>query len=172
MGLLIGFALQHSDPELMLSMALKWVTQPGLDLVMWPEYGRWHAASAVTEGSKDTEWCEIPRDLARHLTHLWSLGDLGTILNMQFSMLLYWVVSSCRLIMMPSDECHDALLLMRQYWQRWWLGAVRQQPITCANVDQDITRHMASPGHDELYLLNYGNVYEVMKKIKTACTTA
>ena len=31
-----------------------------------------------------------------------------------------------------------------------WLGAVRQQAITWANVDPDLCRHMASLGHNEL----------------------
>ena len=31
-----------------------------------------------------------------------------------------------------------------------WLGAIRQQAITWANVDPDLCRHMASLGHNEL----------------------
>ena len=31
-----------------------------------------------------------------------------------------------------------------------WLGAVRQQAITRANVDPDLCRHMAWVGHNEL----------------------
>ena len=37
-----------------------------------------------------------------------------------------------------------------QLWFRLWLGAVRQQAITWANVDPDFCRHMASLGHNEL----------------------
>ena len=33
---------------------------------------------------------------------------------------------------------------------RWWLGAVRQQAITWANVDEDLCHHKASLGHYEL----------------------
>ena len=39
-------------------------------------------------------------------------------------------------------ECHGSSLIESQYW----LGAVRQQAITRANVDQDLCRHMASLG--------------------------
>ena len=37
-----------------------------------------------------------------------------------------------------------------QHWFRLWLGAVRQQAITWANVDQCLCRHMASLGANEL----------------------
>ena len=37
-----------------------------------------------------------------------------------------------------------------QYWFRQWIGAVRQQAITWANVDPDPCRHMASLGRNEL----------------------
>ena len=42
------------------------------------------------------------------------------------------------------------LLMLRQYWFKQWLGAVRQQAKTWICVDQDCWRHMASPGHNEL----------------------
>ena len=35
-------------------------------------------------------------------------------------------------------------------WRNLWLGAVRQQAITWARVDQDRCDHMASLGHNEL----------------------
>ena len=40
--------------------------------------------------------------------------------------------------------------MISQHWFRKWLGAVRQQAITWANVDPDLCRHTASPGHNEL----------------------
>ena len=51
-------------------------------------------------------------------------------------------------MIMFSDECHRTLLMISQHWFRWWLGAVRQQAITWANVDLVPCRHMASPGHN------------------------
>ena len=51
---------------------------------------------------------------------------------------------------LPSDECNWILLMISQYWFRKWLGAVRQQAITWANVDPDLYRHMAWLGHHEL----------------------
>ena len=42
---------------------------------------------------------------------------------------------------------HD---LRSQYWVRQWLGTVRQQAITWANVDPDMCHHMAWLGHNGL----------------------
>ena len=53
-------------------------------------------------------------------------------------------------MIMSSDECHMTLLLISQHWFRQWLGAVRQQAITWTSVDQDLQRHMASLGPNEL----------------------
>ena len=43
-----------------------------------------------------------------------------------------------------------------QHWFKQWLGAVRQQAITWANVDWDISRHMATLGRNELNIKNMG----------------
>ena len=62
---------------------------------------------------------------------------------------------------LPSDECHWTLLMTSQHWVRQWLGAVRHQAITWANVDPDLCHHMASLGHSELMywsLWHYGNM--------------
>ena len=40
--------------------------------------------------------------------------------------------------------------MISQHWFRLWRGAIRQQAITWANVDQDPCRHMTSLGHNEL----------------------
>ena len=42
-----------------------------------------------------------------------------------------------------------------QHWIRWWLGAVRQQAMTWANIDLDLSHHMASLGHSDS-MLYYG----------------
>ena len=76
------------------------------------------------------------------------------ILKVLSSILFYWLVSS-DLMIMPSDECHGTYLKISQHWFRQWLGAVRQQAITWANVDPDLCRHMASLGHN-LSLLSAG----------------
>ena len=54
------------------------------------------------------------------------------------------------LVKLPSDECKWILLIISQYWFRLWLGAVRQQAFTRANVDPDLRHHMVSLGHNEL----------------------
>ena len=49
-------------------------------------------------------------------------------------------------------ECLWTSLMISQHWFRWWLGVVRQQAITWANVDPDLCHHMVSLGHNELRL--------------------
>ena len=86
----------------------------------------------------------------RTLVNSLALGNLDAILKMEFSILFYWLVSSGLLMMIPSDECHRTLLIISQHWFRLWLGAVRQQAITRANVDPDLCRQMASLDLNEL----------------------
>ena len=97
-----------------------------------------------------SEATQQPASLYRCLLTHWPLGDLDAILKMEFSILFYWLVSSDNLMIMPSDECHRTLLMISQHWFRWWLGAVRQQTITWANVDSVSCRLMVSLGHNEL----------------------
>ena len=54
------------------------------------------------------------------------------------------------LVKLYSTECQWTLLMVNQYWFRYWLGAVRHQAITWANVDPDLCHHMSSLGHNEL----------------------
>ena len=63
------------------------------------------------------------------------------------------------LVKFPSDECHWTVLMISQHWFRWswwWLGVIRQQAITWANVDPDLCHHMMSHSlghkHHELTL--------------------
>ena len=49
--------------------------------------------------------------MCRILTHS-SQGNLNAILKMEFSILFYWLVSSDLLMIMPSDECHKAFLII------------------------------------------------------------
>ena len=48
---------------------------------------------------------------------------------------------------LPPGDNHWTSLMISQHWFRLWLGAVRQQAITWANVDPDQCHHMASLGH-------------------------
>ena len=48
-----------------------------------------------------------------------------------------------------SISCEIAFKWMQQELTDW-LGAIRQQAITWANVDPDLCRHVASLGQDEL----------------------
>ena len=49
-----------------------------------------------------------------------------------------------------SGEYHNTSLIISQHWLRQWLGAVKQQAITWANVDPDLWRHMALLGDNGL----------------------
>ena len=60
--------------------------------------------------------------------------------------LLY--ISGAFLVKLPSDECHNTLLMISQHWFRWWLGAVNQQAITWSNVDPDLGHYLISLSHD------------------------
>ena len=86
-----------------------------------------------------------------YLTH-WPLGDFNLILGRWFSRYFIWMVAEVSLVKLPSDECHKTLLMISQHLFRQWLGAVRQQAITCTNVDPDLCRQMASLGLNELRL--------------------
>ena len=66
---------------------------------------------------------------------------------------------------MPSDECHRILLMISQDWFRYWLGAVRQEAITWANVDSVPCRLMASLGHNELTDLPLNKMENIFKCI-------
>ena len=52
---------------------------------------------------------------AETLTH-WSLGDLDAILKLQFSILVYWLVSSHHPRIMPWDECQGTTPMISQHW--------------------------------------------------------
>ena len=54
------------------------------------------------------------------------------------------------LVNLPLDKCQSTLLMISQHWFGKWLGPVRQQVITWANVEPDLCRHMASLGYNEL----------------------
>ena len=60
------------------------------------------------------------------------------------------VICWLSLVQLPWYECHWTSLMISQHWFRQWLGVVRKQAITWANVDPDLRRHMASLGHNEL----------------------
>ena len=54
------------------------------------------------------------------------------------------------LVDLPSGDCYWTLLMISQQWFMYWLGAMKQQAITRANVDPDPCRHMVPLGHNEL----------------------
>ena len=61
-------------------------------------------------------------------------------------------MSELSLVELPLRWLTRNSLVMSQHWFKLWLGAIRQQAITWANVDPDVCRHLASLGHNELTL--------------------
>ena len=54
---------------------------------------------------------------------------------------------------MPPDDCHWTLLKICQHWFRDWLGAVKPQAISWANVDLILCCHLVSLGCNELNII-------------------
>ena len=52
----------------------------------------------------------IQEDMHTLLKTDWPLEDLDAILNLQISILFYWLVSSDDLMIMPSDEYHETMI--------------------------------------------------------------
>ena len=78
---------------------------------------------------------------------LWPLEDSTVIFKLILEvdiLSISWEIAFVQMLQNP--------LMMSQHWFREWLGAVRQQAITWANVDPYMCQHMASPGHNELNL--------------------
>ena len=70
--------------------------------------------------------------------------DFGYVIFLLNLVIHYWYISCETAIKwMPRDLTYDKSTLVQ-------LGAIRQQTITCANVDRDLCSHMASLGHNEL----------------------
>ena len=61
-------------------------------------------------------------------------------LKCNFHITDYRLYSWALLVLLFSGEYHRAPFLISQHWFRKWLGTFRQQPITWANVDPDLTR--------------------------------
>ena len=60
-------------------------------------------------------------------------------------------------VKLPSGDFHCTSLMRSQQWFRWWLGAIRQQAMTWANVDHVLCHHKASLGHNEFLELTCSN---------------
>ena len=78
-----------------------------------------------------------------------------------------------------SAQCHRMPLMISQHCVRYWLGAVRQQADTWANVDLDLCCHRASLGHNELvrklphaihhiYISIHNNIISIQKHSSVA----
>ena len=80
----------------------------------------------------------------------WPLGGLNEIVDKQISSLFPWLMAELSLVKLPSGECHWTLLMTTQHWFRWWLGAIRQEAITWANVNPD--RFISSYGFSRLWV--------------------
>ena len=70
--------------------------------------------------------------------------------DQNFSLVLLTDIFRSSYVLMLLDERHRILLMISQHWLREWLGAIKQEAITDANVDLDLCRNMVSLGHREL----------------------
>ena len=78
-------------------------------------------------------------------------------------------------VQLSLDECDWTWVMTSQHWFRLWLGAMRLQATTWANVDQALFCHMASLGHNEWndsYSLvhDYANLIANILELLQSCT--
>ena len=104
----------------------------------------------MADNERDIAWRHT--ETACHYMNSLALGDFNGILKVWFSNSLYRIFAWAWNVKLLADECHRTSLMRSQYRFRWWLGAVRQQAITWANVDPYLRCHMALLGHSELFL--------------------
>ena len=148
MGLLIGFALHHSDPELMLSMALKWVTQPGLDLQYIPR--NMHMVFALLCFVVVIHWliCPYPSGLLH-----WHCGNLTIAPVPAKHPWWLWINTSCEFIMndcitttkqSTTKPCAYFLVYTVVMWPEYgrWHAA---SAVTVQKTRNDARSHAISP---------------------------
>ena len=116
---------------------------------------QWPSSISISHQNVNVEWINphfyekitISNSLTMQKHHVITGLLIGSWdIWMQFSTLFYWLVSLDLLTIMPWNKSHKILLIINQYWFRQWVGVVRQQAITWANVDLDLCRHMPSLG--------------------------
>ena len=78
-------------------------------------------------------------------TH-WPPGYFAVLLKVWLSS--YRIVALSLAAKLLSCECHRTSLMRSQLWFREWLGVIRQQAITCGNVDPNMCRQMGSLGRN------------------------
>ena len=83
------------------------------------------------------------------LTHC-PMGQVEVILQVHITNSFYKLISWALTVKLVLGECRWAPLIISQHWFRWWLGAIRQQAITWADIDPELCHHMVSLGHNEL----------------------
>ena len=62
-----------------------------------------------------------------------------------FRNLIFRIVAWTFSVILLSGECHRTSLMRSQHWIRQWLGAIRQQAITWANIDLVLWSHITRP---------------------------
>ena len=114
-------------------------------------------------------WSQV---LGREWRCCWSSADrrCSNYIWLINNFIAYWGATCIRSFMsawtltvkLISGECHRSSLMRSQHWLRLWLGVVRQQAITWANVDPDLCHHMASLGLNELIQIFLDKWYVVI----------
>ena len=82
-------------------------------------------------------FCAVEKDY--HFKNIFSIG-FPRIFSEAFPQEMFW------------DVFFMVFLIASHYWFRWWLGAIRQQAITWANVDNDDWQIILSLRDNELRL--------------------
>ena len=79
-------------------------------------------------------------------------GRFRSGLEVLYSNALCRIATQAFAAKLSSGECHWTVLMKIHHRFRQWLGADGQSVVTCAwaDVEPDLSRHMASLGHNEL----------------------
>ena len=96
--------------KIIIHQAIKWDNSDPQIIVIWTlsKTWRWNGNSKLFHHDNPFENDNHFSQLSMCLNH-WSLGDLGAILKMLYSILFYWLVYSDLLVIMPSNEYHSPL---------------------------------------------------------------
>ena len=118
------------------------ITPENFMMIRWWEHGEKGVTDRRTDGQTDGRTDRRTENTICRAA--WSQ------LKMQSSVLCNYSVSSNHPMIIPSDEYHRTILMISQHWVRLWLGAIRQQAISWANIDTDFCHRIASLGHNDL----------------------
>ena len=146
-----------------------WTTQIVSDLQVWATIIGSHLTRKPISSPVLTKCWNLELTLA---TNFGSHAQMATKFGGQILATKFGFVPDC------SGHYHKTSLMKREHWFRLWLGAIKEQALTWANVDSDLHYHMASLGHRVHWYFNnsrctwYSRWYEgccLSMKIARSC---